>query len=114
MRSSDPQDADLCGHVLAEDVRANEPLPPFPASVKDGYAVIGAFPRNEIEIHMCTSTRPLNILKIKTWWFGKFCGRDGISDGSRQRLNHQAITRNEREGDVLYSSLAAYFTFEIS
>lgn len=27
------------GHVLAEDVRAYEPLPPFPASIKDGYAV---------------------------------------------------------------------------
>ncbi len=30
------------GHVLAEDVRAREPLPPFPASVKDGYAVVAA------------------------------------------------------------------------
>ncbi|GLV35828.1 cinnamon [Carabus blaptoides fortunei] len=27
------------GHVLAEDVRAFDPLPPFPASIKDGYAV---------------------------------------------------------------------------
>jgi len=27
--------------VLAEDVFAAEPLPPFPASIKDGYAVIG-------------------------------------------------------------------------
>lgn len=30
------------GYILAEDVRATEPLPPFPASVKDGYAVIAA------------------------------------------------------------------------
>ena len=30
------------GLILAEDVVANEPLPPFPASTKDGYAVIAA------------------------------------------------------------------------
>ena len=29
------------GAVIAEDVCAREPHPPFPASVKDGYAVIG-------------------------------------------------------------------------
>lgn len=28
------------GHVIAEDVRAKDPLPPFRASIKDGYAVI--------------------------------------------------------------------------
>ncbi|CAL8104514.1 unnamed protein product [Orchesella dallaii] len=27
------------GFILAEDVLANDPLPPFPASIKDGYAV---------------------------------------------------------------------------
>ena len=30
------------GFVLAEDVRADEDMPPFPASAKDGYAVIAA------------------------------------------------------------------------
>ena len=30
------------GRVLAEDVTAPDPLPPFPASVKDGYAVVAA------------------------------------------------------------------------
>ena len=30
------------GQVLAEDVYASDPLPPFPASVKDGYAVIAS------------------------------------------------------------------------
>uniref|UniRef100_T1JB58 MoaB/Mog domain-containing protein n=1 Tax=Strigamia maritima TaxID=126957 RepID=T1JB58_STRMM len=33
---------DAHGRVLAIDVRAKDPLPPFPASVKDGYAVIAA------------------------------------------------------------------------
>ena len=33
---------DLNGLVLAEDVRAEEDLPPFPASTMDGYAVIAA------------------------------------------------------------------------
>jgi gephyrin len=30
------------GHILAETVHAREPLPPFAASIKDGYAVIAA------------------------------------------------------------------------
>lgn len=30
------------GRILAADIQAAEPLPPFPASVKDGYAVIAA------------------------------------------------------------------------
>lgn len=30
---------DSLGHILASDVFAQEPFPPFPASVKDGYAV---------------------------------------------------------------------------
>lgn len=30
------------GHVLAEDVFAHEPMPPFPASSVDGYAVVAA------------------------------------------------------------------------
>ncbi len=34
--------ADAAGLVLADTVRAPEPLPPFPASTKDGYAVIAA------------------------------------------------------------------------
>ena len=29
--------------VIVEDVRACQPHPPFPASVKDGYAVIGMY-----------------------------------------------------------------------
>lgn len=34
--------ADALGRVLAEPVRATEPLPPFRAAVKDGYAVVAA------------------------------------------------------------------------
>ncbi|GJR75324.1 molybdopterin biosynthesis protein CNX1 [Tanacetum coccineum] len=30
------------GKVLAQDIRAPDPLPPYPASIKDGYAVIAA------------------------------------------------------------------------
>lgn len=33
--------AGLLGKVLMEDIRAKEPYPPFAASIKDGYAVIG-------------------------------------------------------------------------
>ena len=33
---------DSVGRILVEDVVAKDPLPPFPASTKDGYAVIAA------------------------------------------------------------------------
>ncbi|CAN6557432.1 unnamed protein product [Malus baccata var. baccata] len=33
---------DAAGKVLAEDIRAREPLPSYPASVKDGYAVVAS------------------------------------------------------------------------
>ena len=33
---------DALGRILAEDLMAGQPLPPFPASVKDGYAVVAA------------------------------------------------------------------------
>ncbi|KAL5463261.1 hypothetical protein EMCRGX_G032144 [Ephydatia muelleri] len=33
---------DSLGHIIAQDVHATFPLPPFPASVKDGYAVIAS------------------------------------------------------------------------
>lgn len=34
---------DALGFYLAEDVYAKDPLPPFPASIKDGYAVVGKY-----------------------------------------------------------------------
>ncbi len=34
--------AEALHHILAQDVVASEPLPPFPASVKDGYAVVAS------------------------------------------------------------------------
>ena len=40
-----PQSIDLAeahGHILAQDVVARDSLPPFPASVKDGYAVVAS------------------------------------------------------------------------
>ncbi|XP_062082360.1 molybdopterin biosynthesis protein CNX1 [Humulus lupulus] len=33
---------DALGKVLAEDVQAQDPLPPYPASIKDGYAVVAS------------------------------------------------------------------------
>ncbi|KAF3454018.1 hypothetical protein FNV43_RR04461 [Rhamnella rubrinervis] len=33
---------DALGKVLAEDIRAPDPLPPYPASIKDGYAVVAS------------------------------------------------------------------------
>ena len=34
--------ANARGAILASDIAAREPLPPFPASTKDGYAVVAA------------------------------------------------------------------------
>lgn len=33
---------DALGKVLAQDIRASDPLPPYPASIKDGYAVVAS------------------------------------------------------------------------
>ena len=33
--------SDCLNCYLSQDVYAKEPLPPFPASIKDGYAVLG-------------------------------------------------------------------------
>ncbi|MCD7472866.1 calnexin Cnx1 [Datura stramonium] len=33
---------EVLGKVLAEDITAPDPLPPYPASIKDGYAVVAA------------------------------------------------------------------------
>jgi molybdopterin biosynthesis enzyme len=32
---------DVLGYILARDIIAKEPYPPFAASIKDGYAVVG-------------------------------------------------------------------------
>ena len=32
---------DVLGYILGRDIFAQEPYPPFAASVKDGYAVVG-------------------------------------------------------------------------
>jgi len=41
---------DSLQRVVAEDVFAAEAFPPFPASVKDGYAVVGRFSQ---AVHKC-------------------------------------------------------------
>lgn len=38
--------------MIAEDVHAQQPHPPFPASIKDGYAVIGKFTCFQISLQM--------------------------------------------------------------
>jgi molybdenum cofactor synthesis domain-containing protein len=41
---------EACGWVLAEDVKAEEPLPPFPASTVDGFAILAADGAEEREL----------------------------------------------------------------
>ena len=42
LRSEMVEVVDSVGRVLCQDVVAQDPLPPFPASIKDGYAVISS------------------------------------------------------------------------
>uniref|UniRef100_A0A224YTW3 Molybdopterin biosynthesis protein n=1 Tax=Rhipicephalus zambeziensis TaxID=60191 RepID=A0A224YTW3_9ACAR len=54
-----------CGRILAEDVHATDPLPPFPASIKDGYAVIasdGDGPREVVDA-IPAGSNPLHHVK---------------------------------------------------
>lgn len=54
-----------CGRILAKDVYASDPLPPFPASIKDGYAVIasdGDGPREVIDA-VPAGSNPLHHVK---------------------------------------------------
>lgn len=54
-----------CGRILAEDVQATYPLPPFPASIKDGYAVIasdGDGPREVVDA-VPAGSNPLHRIK---------------------------------------------------
>lgn len=48
---------DVLGSILAQDINAKEPYPPFAASVKDGYAVLGT------ELY-----RPNRVTFIKSIW----------------------------------------------
>lgn len=54
-----------CGRILAKDVYASDPLPPFPASIKDGYAVIasdGNGPREVVDA-VPAGSNPLHNVK---------------------------------------------------
>ncbi|XP_037500420.1 gephyrin isoform X2 [Rhipicephalus sanguineus] len=54
-----------CGRILAEDVHATDPLPPFSASIKDGYAVIasdGDGPREVVDA-IPAGSNPLHRVK---------------------------------------------------
>ena len=51
--------SDAFGYILAEDIRARSPLPPFPASVMDGYAVIGMCMKLELIFALFSIRRPI-------------------------------------------------------
>lgn len=51
------------GRVLAEDVFAKDPLPPFPASVKDGYAVLASDGAGKRQVQG-TSVTGVNVNKV--------------------------------------------------
>lgn len=66
-------DGSLVGHVLAEDVQADEPVPAFRASIVDGYAVIvdkdgssskGTFPVVSVSHAMLGDIPPLDMGQI--------------------------------------------------
>jgi gephyrin len=51
------------GHVLAEDVFAKDPLPPFPASIKDGYAVLASDGAGKRQV-LGSSVAGVNVSKV--------------------------------------------------
>lgn len=52
------------GRVLAEDVFAKDPLPPFPASIKDGYAVLASDGAGKRQV-LGTSVAGVSVSKVK-------------------------------------------------
>jgi gephyrin len=52
------------GRVLAEDVFARDPLPPFPASIKDGYAVLASDGAGKRQV-LGTSVAGVSVSKVK-------------------------------------------------
>lgn len=68
---------DGLGRVLAQDIYAKDNLPPFPASVKDGYAVRGESARTKvleysISCHKCKTSdlkMPVNFTDNNTLTF---------------------------------------------
>ncbi len=57
---------DGMGRVLAQDVYAKDNLPPFPASVKDGYAVRGEYNYTNYCIPVITKLKPVLLFNIFT------------------------------------------------
>ncbi|PNF38776.1 hypothetical protein B7P43_G12825, partial [Cryptotermes secundus] len=53
------------GRVLAEDVFAKDPLPPFPASIKDGYAVLASDGAGKRQV-LGSSIAGVNVSAL--WW----------------------------------------------
>jgi hypothetical protein len=52
------------GRVLAEDVLAKDPLPPFPASIKDGYAVLASDGAGKRKV-LGTSIAGVSVSKVR-------------------------------------------------
>jgi gephyrin len=52
------------GRVLAEDVFAKDPLPPFPASIKDVYAVLASDGDGKRQV-LGTSIAGVSVSKVK-------------------------------------------------
>ena len=53
------------GRVLAEDVFAKDPLPPFPSSIKDGYAVLASDGAGKRQVRgTCIAGVDVNIVRI--------------------------------------------------
>jgi gephyrin len=55
---------DALGRVLAEDVFAKDPLPPFPASIKDGYAVLASDGAGKRQVQG-TSVAGVNVREVR-------------------------------------------------
>lgn len=89
------------GRVLAEDVFAKDPLPPFPASIKDGYAVLASDGAGRRQV-LGTSIAGVKVSESKFSPVLRLCGGGEI-------LLHTFVTKCHRQvasTPTLYSGVA--------
>lgn len=95
----------LSGRILAHDVRAQVPLPPFPASIKDGYAVIAQDGAGTRQVSPMSSTAGISPQQIGI--ISGFCVR--INTGAPLPRGADAVVQVEDTELLEYSAVRNYF-----
>jgi len=70
------------GYVLAENVLADEPMPPFPASIVDGYAVVAADGPGEYPVVGLVSAGNLSEIRVSSGKIAQITTGSPIPEGA--------------------------------